>query len=139
MCLDGAEHIYSTASKKEQAERMSEEWFGEKLKAYRREHYLTQEELGRQMHISTSHISALERGLKCPRLSTVQAFNRLQEAKEWDRFDIISELTDEEFVSYMNLWQRLRRLDPQREREAMIAFMNLLALIRKNIFQKSFL
>lgn len=129
MYLDGAEYIFTTASRKEQAERMSEEWFGEKMKTYRSEHHLTQEELGRQMQISGSHVSALERGLKQPGFSTVQAFRRLLESDEWDRFDILGELTDEEFTSYMNLWQRLRRLGPQKERETIAAFMKLIGLL----------
>lgn len=108
---------------------MVEEWFGKNLKAYRNEHHLTQRELANRIQISASHVSALECGRKRPGFTTIQAFRRMQERDEWERSDIISELTDDEFESYMNLWQRMHRLGSDREKEVITAFLGLIELL----------
>ena len=108
---------------------MTEEWFGKNLKVYRSEHRLTQREMADRIQISTGHVSALECGRRRPGCATIQAFERMKEMDEWIESDILSELTDEEFDSYMNLWQRMHRLGADREKEAITAFIGLIELL----------
>lgn len=108
---------------------MNSENFGKQLKEYRKKHHLTQYQLAEKMHISGGHVSALERSEKSPKMATVRAFQALEEADDWDRFAIIKELTDREFIAYMNLWRRMRRLGPEKERQVLHIFLNILALL----------
>jgi transcriptional regulator with XRE-family HTH domain len=47
------------------------EHFGRRLWRYRRQVYLSQEELGRLLDLHRTEISQLERGLRMPRLDTI--------------------------------------------------------------------
>lgn len=108
---------------------MNNETFGERLLKYRKSHHLTQLQLGKLMHLTSGHISSLERNIKKPKASTVLAFQCLTESEEWQRFDIVKELTDAEFITYMQLWQQMRRLGEEKKKEVMTAFLNILRLL----------
>lgn len=107
---------------------MNEISFGEQLKSYRETHHLTQAELGKLLELSDGYVSLLERNLKHPRTTTVLRFRRLRNDDNWDPYEILKELSDEEFAAYMSLWQRMKRLGPKMEKEVMIVFLRILNL-----------
>ena len=108
---------------------MNNETFGERLRKYREVHHITQVQLGDLMHLTSGHISLLERNEKRPKASIVLAFQGLTESEEWQRFDIVRELSEVEFNTYMRLWQQIRRLGEQKKKEVMVTFLNILGLL----------
>jgi len=100
--------------------------FGNRLKAFRTEHHLTQRELAEMMDISVNHVSVLERGIKQPRASTEAAFARLsgqyvdQVTGAKESIDLLRLKIDEK------LWGRLCKLDKRRRTEVMWIFFQII-------------
>ena len=108
---------------------MKEERFGDKLREYRERNHLTQVQMGVLMNLTPGHISSLERNEKMPKPTTVQRFRSLTEAEDWQQFDVVGKLDNEEFNKYMELWQRMRRLGSVKAEAVMVTFLGILELL----------
>lgn len=108
---------------------MTAEEFGPKLKEYRKENFLTQEQMAGLLGLSTNHIGTLELGKKKPRASTMAAFEELIRRKsraEWTTADQTDSMSGDEVELYTRLWEALKRLEPQQEKELLQMFFRIL-------------
>lgn len=108
---------------------MTEENFGETLKQYRKENYLTQKQLANMIGLSPNHIGTLENGKKKPRASTIAAFEEAVKKKSWKTGcspENIELMGEDERLAYEQIWRGLKRLDPEREREVLEMFYRIL-------------
>ena len=108
---------------------MNADDFAAKLKAYRKENFLTQEQMAKLLGLSANHIGTLEQGKKRPRASTMAAFEELMrrtgppEQRDANPTDPMSE---EEVALYSQLWRELKCLEPQQEKELLEMFSRIL-------------
>jgi len=103
--------------------------FGDMLRAFRKKHHLTQRELAEMMDISTNHLSVLERNLKVPRTSTIQAFEELLTREMLEEYAKNRELSEKERQEYIRLLRCLDTMDGKKRAEALGAIITLLNLI----------
>lgn len=105
-----------------------EEKFGQKLKQYRKEHYMTQKQLADLIGVSANHIGTLENGKKKPRASTIAAFEEAIQKQEWTEA-VLEDLTfreTDQMAVYTQIWSELKRLDPEKERDVLETFFHIL-------------
>ena len=106
---------------------MTSENFGECLKTYRKEHFLTQEQMAERLGLSANHLCTLERGKKHPRPSTIAAFCKLfgNGTAKWEGRTAERE-GDSPEVLYAKLWRELKQLEPQKRKELVEMFARLI-------------
>lgn len=105
---------------------MTAEEFGAKLKEYRQMHFLTQEQMGELLELSSKHIGTLEHGHKLPRASTVKRFQKLLEEKDWKELDVEKLRSEESAKTYARLWKGLKRLEPEQREEMLRIFSQII-------------
>lgn len=108
---------------------MTAENFGEILRQYRREHYLTQKQLADLIGLSPNHIGTLESGKKKPRASTIAAFEdavKQRSRETWYPSDDFMKMEEAERQAYEQIWKGLKRLEPKREKEVLEMFFHIL-------------
>lgn len=105
---------------------MTAENFGEKLREFRKENYLTQKQMAELIGLSPNHIGTLENGKKKPRASTIAAFEELVRKRSWKQPGATDIMDEDEMAIYTRIWRGLMSLEPEREKEVLQMFAQIL-------------
>ena len=96
---------------------------GKRLKQYRLDVGLTQEELAEMVEISSNYLSAIEREVKIPKLDTlIRIINALQLSAD----DILQDVVDASFKSECTRLEKKIQGLPRREKERIIRVVDVL-------------
>lgn len=107
--------------------------FGQRMKMYRKEHQMTQEQLADVLNVQTKHISFLETGHRNPSPELQKKMEDLIMADELGEAMIRREkiLSEEEVMVQIKLYHKLCKLHPvQREKALEMIYQLLDALAR---------
>ncbi|MBQ8814760.1 MAG: helix-turn-helix transcriptional regulator [Lachnospiraceae bacterium] len=107
---------------------MEADSFGERMKEYRKAHYMTQKQLADMIGVSTNHIGTLEKGKKKPRASTIAAFEDAIQKNDWvgSAQGKLKLIEADRMAIYAQIWKGLKHLEPDKEREVLETFFRII-------------